>query len=156
MQHQRLDAIPEVDDLVRVDVVANRQFAGRDHPFGLEADVQQDLVLVDLDDGPGHDVAVLELHNGAGDSVLERRAIQVVGDHLAGLVLAGLVKRPHLGLDLGAGRCGGVGGGRRLGHLMVAFFPGRSTPRKGLWGDASSKPFAATPFYTVAVTRNSW
>ena len=39
-----------VHDLVRVDVVADRQLLGRDDALGLEADVEQHFVAVDLDD----------------------------------------------------------------------------------------------------------
>ena len=67
-------------------------------PFGLEADVEKDLVVVDFDHGAGNDVAVLELHDGPGDGVLERGAVEIVGHDLARRVLTGLVKGPHLWL----------------------------------------------------------
>ena len=51
LEDEGLDLVAQRDDLVRVDVVADRQLAGRDDALGLEADVEQDLVLVDLDDG---------------------------------------------------------------------------------------------------------
>jgi hypothetical protein len=41
--------------------VANRQLLGGDDPLGLVADVEKDLVPVDLHDGPGEDVSVLEV-----------------------------------------------------------------------------------------------
>ena len=78
LEHERLDLVAERDDLVRVDVVADRQLAGRDHALGLEADVEEDLVLVDLDDRALDDVAVFELDDGAGDGVLEGHAAEVV------------------------------------------------------------------------------
>jgi hypothetical protein len=44
LQDERLDLIAELHDLVRVDVVADGELACGDHAFGLEADVEQDLV----------------------------------------------------------------------------------------------------------------
>ena len=52
---------PTLTDLVRVDVVADRELLGRDHALGLVADVEEDLVAVDLHDDALHDVAVLEV-----------------------------------------------------------------------------------------------
>ena len=43
----------------------------RDDPFGLEADVEKDFVLVDLDDRALDDVTVVELDDGGVDGVLE-------------------------------------------------------------------------------------
>ena len=142
---------PSVHDLVRVDVVADGQLPGRDHALGLEADVEKDLVVVDLDHGAGDDVAVLELDDRPGDGVLERGAVEVVGHDLARRVLTGLVEGPHLRLGregFGAGRSRRCGGGRRVGHGIVAFFPGKSTPRKRLWGEEAanrSPPLNPTP-----------
>ena len=83
---------PSDDDLVRVDVVADRQLAGRDDALGLVADVEQDLVLVDLDHRALDDLAVLDLDHGAVDGVVERHAAEVVGGDLAGDVRAVLVE----------------------------------------------------------------
>ena len=72
LEHERLELVVERDDLVRVDVVADRELARRDDAFGLEADVEQHLVAVDLDDTAGDDVAVVELDDGGVDGVGER------------------------------------------------------------------------------------
>ena len=50
LEDERLELLTEDDDLVGVDVVADRELAGRDDALGLVADVEQDLVAVDLDD----------------------------------------------------------------------------------------------------------
>ncbi len=42
-----------------------------DDPFGLEADVEKDFVLVDLDDRAFDDVTVVELDDGGVDGVFE-------------------------------------------------------------------------------------
>src|SRR5260221_11685943 len=67
LQDQGLDVLAALDDVVRVDVMLDRQLAGRNDAFGLVADVQQDLVSVDLDDGPRDDVAVIEVLDGLID-----------------------------------------------------------------------------------------
>ena len=134
LQHQGLDALAERDDLVRVDVVADGQLAGRDDAFGLEPDVEQDLVLVHLDDGARDDVAVLELDDGAGDGVLEGRAAEVVGHHLARRVLALFVEGAHL-LN---GGCW-IRVGRGVGHRVVAFFPDKDHPRERVVGGGSRR-----------------
>ena len=79
-EDERLELVVERDDLVRVDVVADRELARGDDAFGLEADVEQHLVAVDLDDRAGDDVAVVELDDGRVDRVGERLAAEVVED----------------------------------------------------------------------------
>ncbi len=49
LEDEGLDVVADADDLVGVDVVADRELTGGDDALGLEADVEQDLVLVDLD-----------------------------------------------------------------------------------------------------------
>ena len=50
LEDERLELVVERDDLVGVDVVADGELARRDDALGLEADVEQHLVAVDLDD----------------------------------------------------------------------------------------------------------
>ena len=52
---------PTLDDLVGVDVVLDGEFTRGDDALGLVADVQQNLVTVDLDDGAFDDVAIVEV-----------------------------------------------------------------------------------------------
>src|SRR5581483_8034834 len=61
LQDEGLDVVADLHDLVRVDVVADRELLGGDDPLGLVADIEEDLVAVDLDDRPLDDVAVLEV-----------------------------------------------------------------------------------------------
>jgi hypothetical protein len=84
LENERLDLLADRDDLMRVDVVADRELASGDHALGLEADVQQHLVLVDLHDRAGDDVAVLEGDDGLVDRVLEGEVAEIVLDDLAG------------------------------------------------------------------------
>src|SRR5581483_2622624 len=61
LQDEGLDVVADLHDLARVDVVADRELLGGDHALRLVADVEEDLVPVDLDDRPLDDVAVLEV-----------------------------------------------------------------------------------------------
>ena len=61
LQDQGLDLVADLDDLVRVDVVFDRELARGDDTLCLVADVEQDLVPIDLDDGALDDVSVVEV-----------------------------------------------------------------------------------------------
>ena len=80
-----------------VDVVADRELAGRDDALGLVADVEQDLVAVDLDDLAGHDVTVVELDD---------RGIHRIGEGLRPEV----VEDDRAAVRRGLGGCYGAGG----------------------------------------------
>ena len=96
-------------------------------PFGLEADVEEHLVLVDLDDRALDDVAVVELDDGGVDGVLERRAAEVVLDDRTGDVLPVLVEGAH---RLGGEQGGALGHGVGVGHGVrkLAFRTGSPGP----------------------------
>ena len=113
---------------MRVDVVADRELAGGDDALGLEADVEEHLVGVDLHHPAGDDVAVVELDDRRVDRVGERQAAEVVehddavaltvvgdGFGLAGRLVGGFVGRlVGRGVGGAVGRCGagrGLGGG---------------------------------------------
>ena len=108
LEDQGLDLVADGDDLVRVDVVADAQLTSGDDPFALVADVEQDFVLVDLDDGAGDELAVLDVDERAVDGVGEGHA-EIVGDDLAGVIRAILIEGAPLGFG-GIG-VGGVGQG---------------------------------------------
>ena len=82
-------------DLRGVDVVADGQLADRDDAFGLEADVEEHLVPVDLDHRALDQVTVLELDDGAGHGVLEGGAAEVVLGDGTGDVDPVLVEGAH-------------------------------------------------------------
>ena len=67
LENQGLDLVADGNDLGGVDIVLDRQLARGDDALGLVADVEQDLVPVDLDDGALDDVAVIEGLDGAVD-----------------------------------------------------------------------------------------
>ena len=106
LEDEGLDVVAERDDLVGVDVVADGELAGGDDALGLEADVEQDLVAVDLDDRPLDDVAVVELDDGVAHRLFEIGVAQVVVDDGAGGVVALGVEAAH--------RFGGEEGGAWL------------------------------------------
>src|SRR6202041_4068140 len=96
------------NDLIGVDVVLDGQFAGRDDAFGLVADVEQDFVPVNLDDGPFDDVAIVEVLDrfiDGGEKILARAngvdGYLRRGDggtrHIVGLLRTGWGRRDKLG-----------------------------------------------------------
>ena len=101
LEDEGLDLVADRDDLVGVDIVLDGQLARGDDPLGLVADVEQDLVAVDLDDGSLDDVAIVEVLDrlvDGGEEVLLRPdvvdrdlgrwstavAVKGVGGHVVG------------------------------------------------------------------------
>ena len=60
LENEGLDGVADADDLAGVDVVLDGKLAGGDDTLGLVADVEEDLVAVDLHDGALDEVAVVE------------------------------------------------------------------------------------------------
>lgn len=67
LKDKGLDVVTHRDDLCRVHVVLDRQLPRGDDTLGLVADVEQDLVPIDLDDGAFDNVAVVEVLDGLVD-----------------------------------------------------------------------------------------
>ena len=110
--------LAQAHDLLGVGVIADRQLAGRDDALGLEADVEQDLVAIDLDDRALDQVTIVELDDGVGHHVFERRSTEVVFGDGAGDVIPLRIEGPH--------RFGGQlckeGGCALVGHGGTAHF----------------------------------
>jgi len=87
--------LAQAHDLLGVGVIADRQLAGRDDALGLEADVEQDLVAIDLDDRALDQVTIVELDDGVGHHVFERRSTEVVFGDGAGDVIPLRIEGPH-------------------------------------------------------------
>ena len=104
------------DDLGGVDVVADGELARGDDALGLEADVEQDFVVVDLDDGAGDEVAVFELEDAVADEGGEVGADHVVFGDDARDVVPVFVKGAHLL------------GGEEAGAVRHAYFFHTTTP----------------------------
>ena len=60
-EDQGVDLVTDLDHLVGVDIVLDGQLAGGDDALRLVADVEQDLIAIDLDDGALDDVAIVEV-----------------------------------------------------------------------------------------------
>ena len=117
-QYECLDRLAERDDFGRVDVVTDAQFTRRDDTLAFVTNVEQNFVLVDLDDGAVHHLAIFDRDHGAVDCVGERHA-EVIGYDLAGGVVALVVKRSKWG-------SGGLGGGSGIGQGTDCFQNGYS------------------------------
>jgi hypothetical protein len=61
LQDKGLDVIAGLDDVIGIDVVLDGKLARRDDSLGLVADVEQNLVPIDLDDCPIDNVAIIEV-----------------------------------------------------------------------------------------------
>ena len=72
LEDEGLDLVADRDDLGGIDVVLDGQLARGDDALGLVADVEQDLVAVDLDDRALDDVAVVEVLDRLVDGREER------------------------------------------------------------------------------------
>ena len=82
LEDKGFDVLADGDDLIGVDVVLDGQLARGDDALGLVADVEENLVAVDLDDGALDDVAVVEILDRRVNGGEERlgRAQVVEGD----------------------------------------------------------------------------
>ena len=97
LEDKGLDVVADGDDLGRVNVVLDRQLARGDDALGLVADVEQDLVPVDLDDGAFDNVAVVEVLDGLVDRGEERFLRPDVVDRDLGCARGGLDAARHVG-----------------------------------------------------------
>src|SRR5690606_14182587 len=88
--------VADGDHLGRVDVMLDRQLTRGDNTLGLVADVEQDLVPVDLDDGALDDVAVIEVLDGLIDRGEERLLGAEVVDGYLGFARGGLDAARHV------------------------------------------------------------
>src|SRR5207247_2673088 len=135
LEHEGLDPVSDLDDLARIDVVADRKLFRGDHALGLVADVQEDLVAIDLHDFALDDVTVLEV----AERRLERRD-QLFGGQVGLFVRLGWGRRRFRSL-LHRHRCRGllllVGRDRRLVTHTVRLLPPR--------GDASPRACSDLP-----------
>ena len=122
---QGLDLVTDLDDIEWIDVMLDRQLLGGDDALGLVTDVEEDLVAVDLDDGSGDDVTVVEVLDGGVDRSHEGfGAAQVVNGDRA--VLGGGGGSLLVVVDRIRG--GGLsGGGHVVGLRLVAWMCG-ATP----------------------------
>ncbi len=104
LENQGLDLVADLDDLVRVDVVLDRELAARDDTFGLVTDVEENLVPVNLDDDTVNDVAVVEVLDRLVDRREERVRVADVVDRNLRSGGGGLGAARHVGKGSGTDR----------------------------------------------------
>ena len=109
MQYETFNALAHGHDLGRVDVITNRELTGGDDAFGLEADVEQYLIVVNLDHGAGDEITIFEFehaiaHEGGkvganhvvfGDDARHVSAVHIKGSHLDGGKEAGAFRHAN-------------------------------------------------------------
>ena len=61
LKNEGFDGVADLDDVIRIDVVLNREFLGGNDTLGLVANVKKNFIVVDLDDSSFDDVAVIEV-----------------------------------------------------------------------------------------------
>ena len=66
-----LDGVADLDDFVRINVLLDGKLAGGDDTLGLVADVQEDFVVIDLDDGALNQITIIEVLDGGIDCLDE-------------------------------------------------------------------------------------
>ena len=135
LENQGLDVVADGDDLGRVDVVLDRQLARGDDALGLVADVEQDLVPIDLDDGAFDNVAVVEVLDGLVDRGEE-----------------GFLGTDVVDGDLGGAR-GGLDAARHVGCCSGRMVGGASSP----WGPLATFTLCVgSPTHTPVPPPGGW
>ena len=113
LEHERFDLFPDRDNVLRIEIVTDGELPRGNHPFGLESDVEEHLVPIDLHDFAGDDVAVLEGDDCLVDCFLEGKIAKIVLDDLArDIHPVGIERAVTLVV------CGGISGqgARSVGH----------------------------------------
>ena len=99
-EDEGFDGFTHGDDLVGIDIVADRQLTAGDHAFRLVADVEQDFVLVDSYDRTFNELAVFNNNHGGGVCVLDIHPPEVCVNDLAGGVITIGIERSESRLSL--------------------------------------------------------
>jgi len=97
LKDKGLDVVTDRDNLGGVHVVLDRQLSRGDDALGLVADVEQDLVPIDLDDGAFDNVAVVEVLDGLVDRGEESLFAPEIVDGDLGGARGGLDAARHVG-----------------------------------------------------------
>ena len=78
LENQGLDGITECNDVCRVSVLADGQLADRDNALGLESDVNEHLVMLDLNDSAVNEIALIKVGNRTVDEVVHLLLVDIV------------------------------------------------------------------------------
>ena len=76
LEHEGFDLLAQLDDVGRIGILADGQLARRDDALALEADVDEHLVVLDLDDRAVDQIALVEL----GQRAVDHRVHLLIGD----------------------------------------------------------------------------
>ena len=66
-----LNSVADLDDFVRINVLLDGKLTGGNDALSLVADVEQDLVVIDLDDGTFDQITITEVLDGGIDCLDE-------------------------------------------------------------------------------------
>ena len=78
LEHERLDGVAQRHEVGGVGILADGELADGNDALGLEADVDEDLVALDLHNGAVNQVALIEIGDGVVDEVVHLLGIDVV------------------------------------------------------------------------------
>ena len=78
LENQGLDGITECNDVCRVSVLADGQLADRNNALGLESDVNEHLVMLDLNDSAVNEIALIKVGNRTVDEVVHLLLVDIV------------------------------------------------------------------------------
>ena len=78
LKDEGLDGIAQRDDVCRVGILADGELADGDDALGLEADVHEDLVVLDLHDGAVDQIPLVEIGDRAVDEAVHLLLIDVI------------------------------------------------------------------------------
>ena len=78
LEHERLDLIAKRNEVGRIGILANRELADRDDALGLEADINKDLVLLDLNHSTADEIALIEVDILLSDEVVHLLGANVI------------------------------------------------------------------------------
>ena len=77
LENQGLDRVAELHDVGGVGVLADGELTHGNDALGLESDVKQDLIALDLDDGTSDQVTLVKVGDGAVDEL-----VHLIGGHV--------------------------------------------------------------------------
>ena len=70
-----LNGVADLDDFVRINVLLDGKLTGGDDTLSLVADVEQDLVVIDLDDGTFDQITIIEVLDGGIDCLMKSSSV---------------------------------------------------------------------------------
>ncbi len=78
LENEGLDGIADSDDVCRVSVLADGELAHGDNALGLESDVNEHLVALDLHDSAAYEIALIEIGDATVDKAVHLLFVYIV------------------------------------------------------------------------------